>query len=75
MNIYLERKWDITVFPKCVTDKDIRPKVLGRILEWYVLEVSVFIGYFLTMMFLMIKSRFKLIGGDQSAQFESYFMS
>jgi hypothetical protein len=66
-NYHRESNWNSQVFPKCITDADMRQKVLGRIIEWYVIEVTVAFAYLITMMFLMIKSRYKLIGGDQSA--------
>ena len=67
--------FDTELFPKCISNPTIRPKVLGRILEWYVIEITVFFAYLFTMLLLMVKSRFKLVGVDQSAQFESFYMS
>jgi hypothetical protein len=67
--------WDKIEFHKCIADSDSRAKVLGRILEWYVLEIIIFFGYLFTMIILMIKSRHKKVGGDQSGQFEGYQMS
>ena len=38
----------------------------GRSLEWFLLEIMVFIFFVATMMFLIIKSRFIKVGIDHS---------
>ena len=65
-NDYSEVLFDTELFPTCISDLKVRPLVLGRVLEWYALEIVVFFGYLFTMVLLMIKSRFKLVGVDQS---------
>lgn len=42
------------------------PHVRGRVNDWLTIEIMVYIFYLLTMLILMFKSRFILIGIDQS---------
>lgn len=46
----------------CVEDSNVR----GKTHEWLTIEVLVYVLYLMTMLILMIKSRFTLIGIDQS---------
>lgn len=54
------------LLPPCFTDDEHRYLVFGRTLEWEWLEILVYISFQFTMVILMIKSRFKNIGIDNS---------
>lgn len=46
----------------------------GRSFEWMIIELLVFASFLLTMVFLMIKSRYMKVGIDNSGQFEPVYM-
>ena len=53
-----------TNYPSCATDQKLRMKWIGTAETWLLIEVLTF-GYFLmTLIFLLIKSRFTKIGVD-----------
>lgn len=47
----------------------------GTVMEWFIIEVSIYVGFLVAMLFLMIKSRWINIGHDNSDQFESLRIS
>lgn len=46
----------------------------GSALEWMSIEILVFVWYAISMIFLMAKSRFIVVGIDQSGQFEPIYI-
>ena len=52
--------------PKCITDQGINISVTNNAIHWLFIEILVAILYLFTMMLLMLKSRYTLIGIDQS---------
>lgn len=51
-------------FPKCATDKSLQYQWAGNTPAWFLIEVAVFIFYIISMVILMIKSRFVQVGID-----------
>lgn len=66
--------FQVTELPPCLSNLDNQRAWLGRSIEWFVIEIFVFLFYTLTMLILMAKSRFATIGMDQSGQFEPYYL-
>ena len=38
----------------------------GTVMEWFIIEVSIYVGFLLAMLFLMVKARWINIGHDNS---------
>lgn len=49
-------------------------KWAGNAPAWFCIEIAIFIFYIVSMLILMIKSRFIQVGIDQSYQFEDVYM-
>lgn len=47
----------------------------GTAVEWFVLELIVWISFLFTLFLLMIKSKCSNVGIDNSKQFEAQYMS
>lgn len=60
--------------PECITNLQLNKSVTKNSIYWLQIECLVATGYIFTMMLLMFKSRFTLIGIDQSGQFESIYL-
>ena len=54
--------------------KNIHPWA-GKVIEWLALEIFIFTSYLCTLLILIVKSRFTLVGIDSSHQFEPIYMS
>ena len=52
--------------PVCITDQGINISVTNNSIHWLFIEILVALVYLFTMMLLMLKSRYTLIGIDQS---------
>ena len=50
-------------------------KLAGMSLEWILMELVVYVFFLITMIVIMVKSRFTKVGIDNSQQFESLYMS
>ena len=60
------------LYEKC--PKEDYRKISGTTTEWIVIETLVFAYFIITMLLLLIKSRYRKIGIDNSGQFEPLYM-
>ena len=56
--------------PPCLTDASLRIEWAGATFEWCLLEIAIYFSYMYTLIVLLVKSRFTVIGVDQTTQFE-----
>ena len=49
-------------------------KLAGKSLEWILMELVVYVFFLMTLLVIMIKSRFTKVGIEHSQQFESLYM-
>ena len=49
-------------------------KLAGKSLEWILIELFVWVFFLMTMVIIMIKSRFTKVGIDNSQLFEGHYM-
>ena len=49
-------------------------KWAGKSIEWFMIEIIVYFTYCVTMIILVLKSRFKKVGYDNISQFEPHRM-
>lgn len=63
------------VLPMCINNQKDLTKYFGHAFEWLLLEFGVWIIFLFTMLILLIQSRFKNIGIDQSISFEPINMA
>ena len=61
--------------PDCLLDKEKRDLWAGTALQWFLIEIVIFLNYLATMIFLLMKSRITVVGMDQSGQFEPFYQS
>lgn len=60
---------------QCFVDEDKLREWSGTVREFSDIEVVIYFAFTLTMVLLLVKSRFKKTGVDNSYQFESVYMS
>ena len=46
----------------------------GAVMEWFIIEILVFACFTFTMCIIMVKSRFMMVGTDNTTQFEPEYM-
>lgn len=56
---------------RCLANQKVMHEWSGTAIEWFVLELIVWISFLFTLFLLMIKSRCSKVGIDNSKQFES----
>ena len=60
------------MMPMCATNTEVQIKGLRGAQPWFFLEIAVLCVYTMTMLILLVKSRFVQVGIDQDDQFDQF---
>ena len=60
--------------PGCLQNQKVYKSMAGNSIEWFEVELMIFIFFMFTMIFLLTKSRVSKVGVDQSGQFEAIYI-
>lgn len=66
---------DLGVVPTCFSSVNTRYAVIGRSMEWCLMELIIACLYIITMILYLLKSRLMFVGINPKMRFDSFFMS
>lgn len=71
----LEGYRQMGIVPQCMNSPAELKNIRGHSLEWFLLEIAIFVTYQITMLFLMVKHRIIAMMNSDDKQFNSVYMS